>query len=109
MRLSSLLLAIRDQRLYRQQHKTFEDYCRSRWTMSRQRAHQFIESASVVENLSTIVDIIPANESQARPLVSLEPDQQREAWQEAVATAMASPSTGGCSSSGTRYLRKFRR
>jgi CHASE3 domain sensor protein len=29
----------------------------------------------------------PANEYQIRPLVKLSPDQQREAWQQAVATA----------------------
>lgn len=75
------LLTIRDQKLYRQTHKTFEDYCRQRWEMSRPRAYQLIESAEIVQNLSTIVDILPNSESQTRPLASLEPGQQREAWQ----------------------------
>jgi hypothetical protein len=30
---------------------------------------------------------LPASERQARPLASLEPEQQREVWQEAVETA----------------------
>ena len=84
------LLRIRDQRLYRAEHSTFEDYCRVRWNWSRQRAHQQIEAAQVVENLSTTVDSlgpmgpIPETERQARELVGLEPQEQRAAWQEAL-------------------------
>lgn len=54
--------------------------------MSRPRAYQMIEAASVVTNLSTTVDI-PSTERQARPLATLEPEQQREAWKRAVETA----------------------
>ena len=36
------LLAIRDAKLYRKTHKTFEAYCRDRWEMSRPRAYQLI-------------------------------------------------------------------
>ena len=61
------LLTIRDRRLYRAQHGTFEDYCQGRWGMSRPRAYQMIDAATVVGNLSTIVDKFPTTESQARP------------------------------------------
>ena len=46
------------------------------------RAYQFMDSAKVVGNLqsSTIVELLPINESQARPLASLEPEEQVEAW-----------------------------
>jgi len=81
------LLEIRDGRLYRQTHSTFEDYCRERWGMSRPRAYQLIEAAETVSNLSTIVDILPTAETHIRPLTILEPAQQREAWQRAVETA----------------------
>lgn len=81
------LLEIRDGRLYRQTHSTFEDYCRERWGMSRPRAYQLIEAAETVSNLSTIVDILPTAETHIRPLTTLEPAQQREAWQRAVETA----------------------
>lgn len=81
------LLEIRDSRLYRTSHGTFEDYCRERWQMSRPRAYQLIEAAEVVGNLSTIVDIAPTTESQARPLTVLQPEAQREVWQRAVETA----------------------
>lgn len=70
------LLSIRDKRLYRATHHTFEQYCRERWDMSRRRANQLIESAAVIGNLGTIVPK-PANEAQARELVTLTPDEQR--------------------------------
>ena len=81
------LLEIRDSRLYRAEFDTFEDYCRERWNMSRPRAYQFIEAAGLISNLSTIVDILPQTESQARPLTSLPAETQVIAWQRAVETA----------------------
>ena len=48
--------------------------------MRRHRAYQLIEAVGAVSNVSTTVDIAPANEAQARPLTRLEPEQQREAW-----------------------------
>lgn len=81
------LLEIRDSKLYRAEFGTFEDYCRERWAMSRPRAYQLIEAAETVSGLSTIVDILPKTESQARPLAKLEPEQQREVWQQVIDTA----------------------
>lgn len=82
------LLVIRESKLYRQTHATFEAYCRERWAMGKSRVYQMIDAADVVGNLqkSTIVDF-PATETQARPLAKLEPEQQREAWAKAVETA----------------------
>ncbi len=77
------LLEIRDSKLYRDTHATFEDYCRQRWEMSRQRAHQLIDASEVARNLSTIVDTAPTHESQVRPLTGLPAEQQRAAWTEA--------------------------
>jgi hypothetical protein len=48
--------------------------------MSRPRAYQLIDAASVVAGLSTTVDMPPTSESHVRPLTKLEPEQQREAW-----------------------------
>lgn len=81
------LSEIRDGRLYRATHMTFEMYCQDRWDMSRQRASQFIQATTVVDRLSTIVDTPPENESQVRPLTKLPDDEQVAAWKEAVATA----------------------
>ena len=80
------LLEIRDNRLYRQEYSTFEEYCREQWGMKQSRAYQFMDSAKVVGNLqsSTIVELLPINESQARPLTSLEPEEQVEAWKRVI-------------------------
>jgi hypothetical protein len=82
------LMRIRDSRLYRESHGTFEDYCQEKWGMSRVHAHRLVEAASVVEMLP--IGNKPKTESQARPLTLLDtPEEQAEAWQEAVETAPA--------------------
>lgn len=81
------LAEIRDGKLYRQTHGTFEDYCQERWGFARNYANKMIAAAGVVSGLGTIVPSLPATESQARPLTRLEPNEQIAAWQEAVETA----------------------
>ncbi|HAX77258.1 MAG TPA: hypothetical protein DCY88_15845 [Cyanobacteria bacterium UBA11372] len=81
------LIEIRDRKLYRESQKTFEDYCRYRWSIGRQRAYQFISAAQVMENLSTNGRQIPTSERQVRPLSGLSPELQREIWQEALESA----------------------
>lgn len=79
------LLAIRRDRLYRATHATFEAYCQQRWQMTPDYANKLVGAAGVVGNLeagNTIV--LPTTESQARPLTRLEPEQQVEAWSNAV-------------------------
>lgn len=106
------LITIRDNRLYRATHATFEDYCTERWNFSFQRANQFIDAAVVSELISTttVAEINsapipePANEAQARPLAKLLPhpmaepevkaaaeEEIRETWAEAVQTAPVAP------------------
>jgi hypothetical protein len=86
VRYGNALLEIRESRLYRQSHPTFEDYCRERWQMTKSRANELIRSSKVAFNLVEISTIQP-NEAQAATLEQLEPGQQREVWQKAVATA----------------------
>lgn len=50
------LMEIRDSRLYRQSHKTFESYCSDIWEIAKSRAYQLIDASVTVKNLSTIVD-----------------------------------------------------
>jgi hypothetical protein len=84
----SALISIRDhpRKLYRE-YGTFEDYCRERWGMARNYANKMIAAAEIVDRLGTVVPILPTNEAQARPLSRLEPEQQIQAWQQAVETA----------------------
>ena len=46
-------------------------YCRERWDMGRNYANRQIAAAQVIENLVPIGTILPATESQARPLTKL--------------------------------------
>ena len=80
------LLKIRDSRLYRESHGTFEAYCQGRWGMARNYANKLISGAQTVGNLGTNVPK-PLTETQARPLTSLPPEKQAEVWQVAVDTA----------------------
>ncbi len=82
--MGSRLMFVRDRRLYRETHATFEDYCRERWGMDRTYAFRHIqaaEMAAVLPNGNT-----PKSEAVARELVPLrdEPERLREAWTEAV-------------------------
>lgn len=66
------LIEIRDRRLYRQSHGTFEEYCEQRWGFSRSRAYRIIEATQTTRALSPIGDTpLPANEGQARELRGL--------------------------------------
>lgn len=90
------LAEIRETRLYRKKYPLFEDYCRELWEMSHQRAFQLEASAKVVNNLATIVatskdgteiEILPANEAQARELARLQPEEQVKVWSDLLMVA----------------------
>jgi hypothetical protein len=85
------LTELRDRRLYRSTHKTFEDYCRERFGFSRRQPYHLIEAAVIFDNLvekcERSVHILPTNEWQIRPLSKLDPDIQPEAWEQAVESA----------------------
>lgn len=56
------------------------------WGMYRDKADRLIAAAQAVENL-TPIGVKPTTESVVRPLVSLSPEEQREAWQLAAGKA----------------------
>ncbi|WP_347242557.1 hypothetical protein [Nostoc sp. FACHB-888] len=102
------LTELRDRRLYRSTHKTFEEYCRDRFGHSRQQSNYLIAAAGVYENLTTIgcqnvadenlttngSQILPTSERQVRPMTKLEPQQQQEVWLRAVELAGGKVLTG---------------
>lgn len=83
------LMTIREKRLYRQTHTSFDAYLKERWDMGRSTAYRMMEAVEVVNDLSPIGDTLPTNEAQTRPLATLEPEARREAWQEVVEEAEA--------------------
>lgn len=83
------LVTIRDQRLYREKHATFELYCRTRWDISKTQANRLIAAFSVVKNLTAAHLAKPAElrESVVRPLTSLSPAAQKSVWKKVTAKA----------------------
>ena len=82
------LKELRDRRLYRSTHKTFEQYCRERFGFKRRHPYRLIDAALVVDHLVEMcpdwTQILPTTEYQVRALTSLEPFQQRSVWHQAV-------------------------
>jgi len=75
------LLEIRDSRLYRGSHATWEAYCRERWSWSKTHANRQIDAAQVAIHL-TPMGVSPLTERVARELAPLqaEPEKVRDAW-----------------------------
>jgi hypothetical protein len=63
------LQVIRDARLYRDTHATFEDYVEQRWDMARSPAYRLIDAWPLAERLSPMGDKL--NERQVRELLPL--------------------------------------
>jgi hypothetical protein len=97
------LAELRDRRLYRSTHKTFEEYCRDRFSYTYRHVNYLIAGCLIVDNIkmgtnssqnekademgTNSSQILPTSEVQVRPLAKLEPQQQPEAWQQAVEQA----------------------
>jgi hypothetical protein len=87
------LFTIREQKLYKATHDTFDAYCRERWGWARSRIYQLIDASKVVQEIgemSTTVDK-PTSERQVRPLVELPKEERPKAWQEAVERSNGKP------------------
>ncbi|HEV2350822.1 MAG TPA: hypothetical protein VG028_13355 [Terriglobia bacterium] len=93
------LRAIRDKRLYRDKHRTFEEYVRQRWGQSVRHAHRLCDAAEVMQDLAAAqkgtgggqlpehAQMLPATESQARELVPVPREQRGPLWQQVMDAA----------------------
>ncbi|MGK7895602.1 MAG: hypothetical protein AB4372_18805 [Xenococcus sp. (in: cyanobacteria)] len=93
------LQTLRDQRLYRSTHKTFQEYCQERFNFSRSYSYRLITSVGIVDNIvknvanwqqnsTEVLSIFPTAESQVRPLKALpSAELQSLAWSKAVTKA----------------------
>lgn len=80
-----------DRKLYRETHKTAEDYFREKWDLSRPRAYQLIDSVTVKENVEAGLSTtgrqnlpLPTTERQTRALKQVPAEKQADLWQKAV-------------------------
>jgi len=86
------LSELRERRLYRSTHKTFEAYCRDRFNYSRDAAYLKIAAAEVYDNIQKFLPTIgrqipmPTTERQLRDLAKadIEPEMQASAWVQSV-------------------------
>ncbi|MFB2772436.1 hypothetical protein ACE1AT_24600 [Pelatocladus sp. BLCC-F211] len=84
----SALNELRERRLYRSTHRTFEEYCRDRFNYSRDTAYLKMAAAVVYDNIQKFLPTIgrqtpmPTNERQLRDLAkaNLEPELQAATW-----------------------------
>jgi hypothetical protein len=86
------LAGIRDDRLYRLTHETFDDYCQDRWGFEKSYAHKLLRATATVARIEAEISEecpirTPELETHVRPLTRLPEDKQAEAWREAVETA----------------------
>jgi hypothetical protein len=83
---SEALMEIRDKHLYRETYPTFDEYCKEKWGFTARHGQRLLAAKEVADNLRPM-GRIPDNERQARPLVGLPAETQREVWQEAIESA----------------------
>ncbi|NDJ25944.1 hypothetical protein GS682_31055 [Nostoc sp. B(2019)] len=108
------LMELRDRRLYRSTHSTFEEYCKDRFGFQRRHPYRLIKASAVFDNLmkmcpnwtqneieddpatvrSDQLQILPTSEGQVRPMTKLEPQEQQEVWLKAVELAGGKVPTG---------------
>lgn len=72
------LKEVRDRRLYREKHATFEDYCQTRWGFTRQRGYQLIDAAEAIASLPTECQPVVDTERSARELARVEPEHREK-------------------------------
>ena len=89
------LMELRDRRLYRSTHRTFEQYCKDRFGLSRDTAYLKLSATVVYDNIEKFLPTngrqipMPTNERQLRDLAKadFEPHVQADVWQRAVEQA----------------------
>ncbi|MGK7897738.1 MAG: hypothetical protein AB4372_30005 [Xenococcus sp. (in: cyanobacteria)] len=61
------LQKLRDKKLYRSTHKTFQEYCQDRFGFTKRSAYYLIDAVKIVDNLKKcepLVHILPTSERQ---------------------------------------------
>lgn len=78
------LLEINSSRLYREDYKTFEEYCHKRWGFSRSYAYRQITARNIAQMLSPMGDNGDLAERHLRELAPVmdDPDEVRAVWAE---------------------------
>lgn len=76
-KVGAALQTVCELRLYRDEFKTFDEYCASRWGFTRRRAYQQIENAKVAREIQERSGVVIEIESHAAALAAV-PEEKRE-------------------------------
>jgi hypothetical protein len=85
LRVGIAFAEVRQGRLYRATHPTFESYCHDRWGLSLSRCNQIALTLAVYDNIVATVPqdavlLAETNEHTLRPLSHLSPELQTATW-----------------------------
>ena len=105
------LKALKDKKLYRSTHSTFESYCQDRFGFKRRHPYRLIQASEIFDRILEMCPIrtqnesgeispldpkfiLPSSEWQVRSLSRLKPEEQGEAWLKAVQSAEGKAPSG---------------
>jgi hypothetical protein len=105
------LQRLRDLRLYRSTHRSFDAYVKERFGYGKNNANMKILASSVVDELEKMTtnggQILPTSERQVRPLTVLEPEQQRAAWEQAVSLSGGSVPRARIRANASKFCKSY--
>jgi len=104
VRVGRALTQIRDERLYRGDYRTFEDYLAFHG-LKRQRGYELIEAAKVADSLSEISDITIAKESHAAALKKVPAEYREEVLTHAYLTSDGNITAAAIESASNAVMR----
>ncbi len=85
------LSLIKDNRLYRDTHATYEGYLRDRWGLGQDYANKLILAMTIALDLERKGLLPPARETHAREIGRVQPDHRAKVWGDALAAAGGDP------------------
>lgn len=84
---------IRSRRLYLKDYTSFEEYCSKRWNWTRQRMHQIISSAEIVNSLPSYCQPLVDTERTARAIKKVPAESRERVITEAAAAGKVTSKT----------------
>ena len=103
------LRRIKADKLYRVEFSTFEDYCQTRWNMTRVHTNRMLEHQRVNELLEPMGSLLPTGERQTRPLGAIPDADKATVWNDAVEMAGGTVPTAAIVTEAVEAVTKPRR
>lgn len=85
------LTEIRERKLYRLTHPTWEAYCQERWRFTANYSYRIMGAAEIASDLLPNGTVQPQCESQVRPLADVPREDRNAVWEAAVESAGGQP------------------